>query len=258
MVFFYGCTDNVKVPESVELNTWEDSLSYSIGADLGNKFKIREVQFDKNGFNKGFLEIISKDSSYAYGASVAANFIISKVEINSVVLLNALNAYMSEDSLILSNKDIGASLSRFDDNMRKEMERKRMEAMKKASDTGITYIDRYKKENTDAIETESGLIYRIIKEGFGKIPLSEDKVIVQYNGKFVDGTVFDSSDNRGGSATFKVSGLIKGWQEALQMMPVGSKWELVVPSILGYGEKNQGNVPGMSTLIFEVELLGIE
>ena len=147
---------------------------------------------------------------------------------------------------------------KFDENMRKEMERKRMEAVKKASVSGVTFIDKYKIENPDAIETESGLLYRIIQEGFGEVPLLEDKVIVHYTGKLVDGTVFDSSINKGETAAFKVSGLIKGWQEALLIMPVGSKWELVVPSILGYGEKIQGNIPGMSTLIFEVELLGIE
>lgn len=253
-----SCSDSVKVPNSVELNTWEDSVSYSLGADLGNTFKIREIKYKEDSFNKGFIETITRDSSYAYGASVAANFIIRDVKINPDILLNALSTYESEDSLKLTNVDIGKTLKKFDDKMREKIEEQRLKAMEKAVVVGDSYIEQYKKDHKDEIETDSGLIYRILKEGYGDIPATDDNVIVHYTGKLIDGTVFDSSINTGEPATFSVRGVIKGWQEALTLMPVGSKWELVIPSILGYGEKRQGNIPGMSTLIFEVELLGIE
>lgn len=258
IIFIISCSDSVNVPDSVELKTLDDSVSYSLGADLGNTFKIREIEYEKEAFNKGFLETISKDSSYAYGASVAANFILRDIRISPKILLNALLAYESEDSLILTNKDIGLTLKKFDDQMRDKVEKQRAEAMEKAMVVGDSFIDKYKEEHSDEIETESGLLYRILRKGFGDIPTLEDKVIVHYSGKLVDGTIFDSSINKGEPATFRVNGVIMGWQEALTMMPVGSKWELVIPSILGYGEKSQGNIPGMSTLIFEVELLGIE
>lgn len=106
--------------------------------------------------------------------------------------------------------------------------------------------------------TESGLQYEIIKEGKGKVPTTEDKVKVHYHGTLIDGTVFDSSVDRGEPIVFGVTQVIKGWTEALQMMPVGSKWKLYIPYDLAYGEREAGQIPPYSTLIFEVELLGIE
>lgn len=106
--------------------------------------------------------------------------------------------------------------------------------------------------------TESGLQYEIIKEGKGQVPTTEDKVKVHYHGTLIDGTVFDSSVDRGEPIVFGVTQVIKGWTEALQMMPVGSKWKLYIPYYLAYGEREAGQIPPYSTLIFEVELLGIE
>lgn len=106
--------------------------------------------------------------------------------------------------------------------------------------------------------TESGLQYEIIKEGKGKVPTTADKVKVHYHGTLIDGTVFDSSVDRGEPIVFGVTQVIKGWTEALQMMPVGSKWKLYIPYDLAYGEREAGQIPPYSTLIFEVELLGIE
>ena len=105
--------------------------------------------------------------------------------------------------------------------------------------------------------TESGLQYKVIVEGDGPIPTSTDKVKVHYTGKFPDGKVFDSSVERGQPAEFGVTQVIKGWTEALTMMPQGSKWELVIPSELGYGSKDNGPIPANSILLFEVELLEI-
>lgn len=104
----------------------------------------------------------------------------------------------------------------------------------------------------------SGLQYEILTEGTGKIPKIHEKVVAHYEGKLLTGKVFDSSYQRGQPATFPVNGLIQGWQEALQIMPVGSKWRLYVPSNLGYGARGAGNdIPGNASLIFELELLEI-
>ena len=106
--------------------------------------------------------------------------------------------------------------------------------------------------------TESGLQYEVIKMGRGKKPAATDKVKVHYHGTLIDGTVFDSSVDRGEPIVFGLNQVIKGWTEGVQLMPVGSKFRFYIPQELGYGAQNAGSIPPYSTLIFEVELLGIE
>jgi len=114
-----------------------------------------------------------------------------------------------------------------------------------------------KKDNV--VTLADGLQYKILKEGSGPKPSATDKVKVHYTGKLLDGTVFDSSVERGEPITFQLNRVIPGWTEALQLMPVGSKWRLFIPSDLAYGERGAGQtIPPNSTLIFDVELLGIE
>ena len=115
------------------------------------------------------------------------------------------------------------------------------------------------KVKPGVVTTASGLQYKVITEGNGPQPKATDTVTVDYRGTLIDGTEFDSSYKRGQPATFPVSGVIKGWTEALQLMPVGSKWQLFIPPQLGYGDRGAGNsIPPNSTLIFEVELLSIQ
>lgn len=106
-------------------------------------------------------------------------------------------------------------------------------------------------------QTDSGLQYEVLTKGEGAIPAATDTVRVHYHGTFIDGSVFDSSVMRGEPAEFPVTGVIKGWVEALQLMPVGSKWKLYVPHNLAYGEQGAGAIPPCATLVFEVELLEI-
>jgi FKBP-type peptidyl-prolyl cis-trans isomerase FklB len=114
------------------------------------------------------------------------------------------------------------------------------------------------KQNPEVITLPSGLQYKVLVEGTGEIPTETDQVKVHYRGALIDGTVFDSSIDRGEPITLGVGQVIRGWTEALKLMPVGSKWMLYIPSELGYGSRNAGEIPPFSTLIFEVELLGIE
>lgn len=105
----------------------------------------------------------------------------------------------------------------------------------------------------------SGLQYKVLKQGDGIVPQKTDKVKVHYEGRLIDGTVFDASSKHGTEpATFRPDQVIKGWTEALTMMPVGSKWQLFIPQELGYGERATGQIPAFSTLIFDVELIGID
>ena len=125
-----------------------------------------------------------------------------------------------------------------------------------------------KKENADFLaayakndsvqRTESGLLYKVIKKGEGALPADTNQVEVNYEGRLIDGTVFDSSYKRNKPATFGVTQVIKGWTEALKMMPVGSVYELCIPYELAYGERGNRNIPPFSTLVFKVELLDIK
>ncbi len=114
------------------------------------------------------------------------------------------------------------------------------------------------KARKGVITTDSGLQYEVLTEGKGAKPTSDQTVEVHYHGTLIDGTVFDSSVTRGETISFPVTGVIPGWVEALQLMPVGSKWKLFIPADLGYGNRAQGAIPAGSVLVFEVELIGIE
>jgi FKBP-type peptidyl-prolyl cis-trans isomerase FklB len=132
-----------------------------------------------------------------------------------------------------------------------------VEKGKKTLEEGEKWLkENAKKEGV--VTTASGLQYKILKEGTGEKPLATDKISVHYHGTLIDGTVFDSSVERGQPVEFTVSGVIPGWTEALLLMPIGSKWEIYIPASLGYGERGAGGViPGNATLIFQVELLSI-
>lgn len=142
-----------------------------------------------------------------------------------------------------------------------EMEKKQQEAAKEAGkineEAGKAFLEKNGKRE-EVHTTASGLQYEIIKEGDGPKPAASDEVEVHYTGKLIDGTVFDSSEERGVPATFGVTQVIPGWVEALQLMSAGSKWRLYIPSQLAYGPAGAGNVIGPnSTLIFDVELLKV-
>ena len=104
---------------------------------------------------------------------------------------------------------------------------------------------------------ESGIQYIVMNEGSGAIPKASDKVTTHYHGTLLNGTIFDSSVDRGQPATFPVGGVIQGWQEVLQLMKTGAKWKVFIPASLAYGDRNSGKIPANSTLVFEIELLEI-
>ena len=141
--------------------------------------------------------------------------------------------------------------------MKKREEEQKKLAEKNAKEGEAFFAENKKKEGI--VTLPSGLQYKVIKEGDGPTPKATDTVSVNYKGTFIDGTEFDSSYKRNQPATFKVKGVIPGWVEALQLMKVGSKWQIFIPASLAYGDKGAGNVIGPNaTLIFEVELLSID
>ena len=142
------------------------------------------------------------------------------------------------------------------------LQQEKMNANRKAKTEKLIKMGRdFLAENgkkAGIITTPSGLQYEVLKKGEGEVPQKTDKVKCHYEGRLIDGTVFDSSIKRGEPAVFGLNQVIKGWTEALSLMPVGSKWRLYIPQELGYGERQAGQIPPYSTLIFDVELLSIE
>jgi len=189
--------------------------------------------------------------SYSIGASFGGNLLQSNLEeINQDALLAGLNAALAQEDLRIEPRAGGAIINKFI----KELKTKAAEKNKVA---GEKFLEENKAKE-GVVTTESGLQYKVLTEGKGAIPTKDQKVKVHYRGTTIDGKEFDSSYKRNEPATFLPTRVIKGWTEALQLMPVGSKWELYIPSDLAYGARGAGaNIGPNSTLIFEVELLDI-
>ncbi len=208
--------------------------------------------------NKSFNSKLTTESdsvSYALGISAGSGYAQNLKdfpgEINKEALIDGFIKGINEDSASYKMKqdEIYPFLQAY---FSKAAQKEKEEAELK--NTKILFENK-QKEGVQV--TNSGLQYKILTEGKGKTPTKEDIVRVHYTGKLADGTIFDSSVERGQPAEFPVGAVIPGWTEALMMMPVGSKWELVIPSELGYGERPVGNIPANSVLLFDVELLEI-
>jgi FKBP-type peptidyl-prolyl cis-trans isomerase FklB len=189
--------------------------------------------------------------SYALGMSVASNLIKSGVKtINPEAFVKAINdTYVGEMPELMPD-EANKILESF-------MEKANQEDAKDNLESGLEFL--HKNRSKEGVtELPSGLQYQVIKEGEGDLPSLTDEVKCHYHGSLIDGTVFDSSVERGQPAVFPVNGVIQGWVEALQLMPLGSKWRLYVPPELGYGQQGAGGAIGPnSTLVFDVELLEI-
>ena len=191
--------------------------------------------------------------SYIFGVQVGQGLRAEGVELE----MDAFTAGI-KDMLAGNNSQIDAAQAQIlvsDYQEKKQQEMAKLSA-KKQNESSTFLANNAKKDGV--FVTASGLQYKIVEKGKGKSPTSENKVIAHYTGKLLDGTVFDSSHDRGEPATFPVSGVIKGWQEALPMMKEGGKWQIVVPANLAYGDRGVGNLIGPNeTLIFDIELVSI-
>ena len=191
--------------------------------------------------------------SYIFGVQVGQGLRAEGVELE----MDAFTAGI-KDMLAGNNSQIDSAQAQIlvsDYQEKKQQEMAKVSA-KKQNESSTFLANNAKKDGV--FVTASGLQYKIVEKGKGKSPTSENKVIAHYTGKLLDGTVFDSSHDRGEPATFTVSGVIKGWQEALPMMKEGGKWQIVVPANLAYGDRGVGNLIGPNeTLIFDIELVSI-
>ena len=207
--------------DKVELKTQKDKLSYSLGMSMGGNLKRDSIDIDADILARGVKDVLA-----------GGNTLMTEQEVRETIMA-----------------------------LQKDLSGKQQEKMKTAGEKnkkeGEVFLAENKKKK-GVKTTTSGLQYKVLTEGKGQSPKATDTVSVNYKGTLIDGTEFDSSYKRGQPASFGVGQVIKGWTEALQLMKEGSKWQLVIPSELAYGERGGGPVIGPNAvLIFEVELISI-
>jgi FKBP-type peptidyl-prolyl cis-trans isomerase FklB len=214
LILFIACKTE-KTNKTANLITELDSVSYSLGVNIGENIKTQFEDINLDNFEAGIKDVLEKD-------------VEAKISDNQAQAI--IQSYFSKKQQKQSESVIEEGINFLRENGKRE---------------GVTTL-------------ASGLQYEVINDGTGPKPNIEDNVTTHYHGTLIDGTVFDSSVDRGEPASFPVGGVIKGWTEALQLMAVGSKWKLYVPYDLAYGERGAGPQIGpYSTLIFDVELISI-
>src|SRR5271170_5072912 len=198
-------------------------------------------------------------ASYAIGVNIGKSMKKDSVDIDTAILLRGLKDGMSGAEPLLTDDEARAVMTTLQADLRKKQEAKMQIAGQANKEQGEAFLAENKTKD-GVVTLPSGLQYKVLKEGTGPKPAAKDTVVCNYKGTLIDNTEFDSSYKRGQPATFPVSGVIKGWTEALQLMPAGSKWQLFIPSDLAYGARGGpgGGIGPNATLVFEVELMSIQ
>lgn len=217
-----AANDSAASGGEISLESDQQSLSYALGLSLGKQMKADDMDVDLNNFSAGF----------GHG--------------------------MGEGDALMTDEQLQTRLEAFREQRTAERQAEITEISEKNKAEGAAWLAA--NASKDGVQsTESGLQYKILTEGTGAKPAAEDTVSVNYRGTLIDGTEFDSSYSRGEPTEFPVNRVIPGWTEALQLMSVGSKWEVYIPSDLAYGPAGAGaSIAPHATLIFEVELLEIK
>jgi FKBP-type peptidyl-prolyl cis-trans isomerase FklB len=196
--------------------------------------------------------------SYAIGMKMGANFKKQEVPVNATIMARGIKDALAGNKTLLTEEEAQAAIMDVQKEMQAKMEGKKKETADANKKVGDAFLAANKSKE-GVVALPSGLQYKIEKAGTGPKPTPTDSVVCNYRGTLIDGKEFDSSYKRGQPATFPVTGVIKGWTEALQLMPVGSKWQLFVPADLAYGDRGAGaDIGPGATLIFEVELMSID
>jgi FKBP-type peptidyl-prolyl cis-trans isomerase len=196
--------------------------------------------------------------SYSLGMKMGENLHKQSVPVDPAIMARGLRDALSGGKTLLTDDQAQAAIMEVQNDMRQKQQAKMQVEGAANKKEGEAFLAGNKGKES-IVTLPSGLEYKILKQGTGPKPTANDTVVCNYKGTLINGTEFDSSYKRGQPATFPVSGVIKGWTEALQLMPVGSKWQLFIPSDLAYGDRGAGpDIGPDSTLIFEVELMSIE
>lgn len=196
--------------------------------------------------------------SYAIGMSVGRGLHRDNVDVDPAIIARGIKDAMSGGKTLLSDQEAQLALSTLQTGLRKKQEELRAAEAAKNKQEGQAFLDANKSKD-GVVTLPSGLQYKVLQMGTGPKPAETDTVECNYRGTLLDGKEFDSSYKRGQTVTFPLNQVIKGWTEALQLMPVGSKWQLFIPSELAYDDHGQGpDIGPGATLIFEVELVSIK
>jgi len=207
--------------QAPELKTDKEKISYALGLDLGNQLKRQAVDVDADVFMQG------------------------------------LKASLTGSKPLMTEDEAKAAIAA----LQGELQKKQAELAKAQGEMNLKDGEIFlaaNKSQQGVVTLPSGLQYKVLTTGTGAKPTADDTVVCHYRGTFLNGTEFDSSYKRNQPATFPVKGVIKGWTEALQLMSVGSKWQLWIPASLAYGPAGRQGIPPNSTLVFEVELISIQ
>ena len=236
-LLLYSCSSETVQSEKTgrePIVTFQDSLSYSIGVNIGKN--LPEAEINKDLLIEGLQDYWNKEEPRLDAQS------------RSEILrtFNIMNSQLDRDNM-------------------KAMSEKAAKLSRENKIKGQEFLDKNKTSEGVRVFSRSQIQYKVMQEGSGRIPDFDDAVVVHYNGYLIDGTKFDSSYDRGEPATFALNGVIQGWQQILQKMPVGSKWKVFIPENLGYGiagvykdaKKGEYIIPPSSTLVFDIELLSI-
>jgi FKBP-type peptidyl-prolyl cis-trans isomerase FklB len=217
---FISCQGNTQ--DKVDLKTQKDTVSYSIGTDIGKNFKAQQI------------------------------------EVNTAALARGISDVIAGGKMLCTDQEIQDAMARFQKDLAARVHEKAMALGEKNKKEGETFLAENKsKEGVKT--TASGLQYKVVKIGDGAKPKPDQTVTVNYKGTLIDGTEVDDSYKRGEPLTTGLTNIMQGWVEGLQLMPVGSKFIFYIPSDLGYGPAGRGAaVPPNATLVFEVELLSVK
>ena len=206
----------------------------------------------------GSLRVSADATDQLTDAMRSATAPAPSIDIDPAVVARGLKDAFTNGKTLLTEDEVRTILTQLQADMRKKQQELAQVAAENNKKQGLAFLETNKTKD-GVVTLPSGLQYKVLQEGTGPKPAATDSVVCNYRGTLLDNTEFDSSYKRGQPLTIPVTGVIKGWTEALQLMPVGSKWQLFIPSELAYGERGAGGQIGPNaTLIFEVELLSIQ
>ncbi|HBZ33982.1 MAG TPA: peptidylprolyl isomerase [Bacteroidales bacterium] len=259
-------------PKNIELANESDSISYAMGVVYGTQLS-QYINAKNDSVYDGVVEVCKGLSKGVNNHDKYAKYEMIGKQIGQMFKKNQEEGLMG-DSLLIPDKDIfvqalantlledqeamtGMEANTYLQTLQMEQQRQENERLYGANRLAGEEFLAAKKNEPGITATESGILYQVIKNGKGPKPTIDDNVKVHYHGTLIDGTVFDSSVDRGTPVEFALRGVIPGWTEVLQLMPVGSKWKVYIPQELAYGDRNMGTIKPFSALIFDIELLEI-